>query len=129
MTSEYRGPQLAREDDELSRELRAIYAPPPHANYWATLETRIMARVYAGATAGMWWSVPDSWLRAGLLAAGLAVAVAGSLLIRRSVGRYRHRCDGRIPRHGHARLKQRAVVGAILGGDAQRHRFQALESR
>ena len=82
MTSEYRGPQLAREDDELTRELRAIYAPPPHPSYWITLEQRIMARVHAGATAGRWWSVPDSWLRAGLLAAGLAVVVAGSLLIR-----------------------------------------------
>jgi len=82
MTSEYRGPQLTREDDELTRELRAIYAPPPHANYWTTFEQRIMARVYAGASAGRWWSVPESWLRTGLLAAGLALAVAGSLLIR-----------------------------------------------
>ena len=82
MTTEYRGPQLAREDDELTRELRAIYAPPPHANYWATLEQRIIARVHAAGPAGKWWSVPESWLRTGLLAAGLAMAVAGSLLIR-----------------------------------------------
>ena len=33
MTTEYRGPELVR-DDELTRELRAIYAAPTDASWW-----------------------------------------------------------------------------------------------
>jgi predicted hotdog family 3-hydroxylacyl-ACP dehydratase len=77
MTNENRGPELVR-DDELTKELRAAYAAPADAAYWATLEERIMARI----DAGVWWSVPERWLRVGLVAAGIAVIIAGSLLLR-----------------------------------------------
>ena len=77
MTNEQRGPELFR-DDELTRELRAIYAPPLDAAYWELLEQRILGRIESGD----WWSVPEKWLRAGLIAAGIAVIVAGSLLLR-----------------------------------------------
>jgi hypothetical protein len=80
MTNEMRGPELVRDDDELTRELRAIFAPPLDAAYWGLLEQRIMARLDSGT--GEWWSVPDRWLRVGLIAAGIAVIVAGSLLLR-----------------------------------------------
>jgi hypothetical protein len=80
MTNEPQGPELVRDDDELTRELRAIYAPPFDAAYWILLEQRIVARLESGA--GEWWSVPEKWLRAGLIAAGIAVIVAGSLLLR-----------------------------------------------
>jgi hypothetical protein len=80
MTNEQRGPELVRDDDELTRELRAIYAPPLDGAYWSTLEQRIMARIESGAAE--WWLVPERWLRAGLIAAGIAVIVAGTLLLR-----------------------------------------------
>jgi hypothetical protein len=80
MTNGPQGPELVRDDDELTRELRAIYAPPFDGAYWILLEQRIMARLESGA--GEWWSVPEKWLRAGLIAAGIAVIVAGSLLLR-----------------------------------------------
>lgn len=81
MTMEQRGPELVR-DDDLTRALAAIYAPPQEAAYWSALEQRILARVAAGDGADEWWSVPEKWLRVGLVAAGIAVIVAGSLLLR-----------------------------------------------
>jgi hypothetical protein len=81
MTMEQRGPELVR-DDDLTRELAAIYAAPQEAAYWSALERRILARVAAGDSTDEWWSVPDRWLRVGLVAAGIAVIVAGSLLMR-----------------------------------------------
>ena len=41
-----------------------------------------MARLDASAMADAWWSVPEKWMRVGLLAAGFAVIVAASLLLR-----------------------------------------------
>jgi hypothetical protein len=81
MTMEQRGPELVR-DDDLTRELATIYAAPREDAYWSALERRILASVSAGEGADEWWSVPDRWLRLGLVAAGIAVIVAGSLLMR-----------------------------------------------
>jgi hypothetical protein len=81
MTNEYRGPELVR-DDDLTRELRAIYAAPTDPSWWAGLEQRITARIGAAAAADEWWTVPDRWLRAGLVAAGIAVIIAGALVMR-----------------------------------------------
>jgi hypothetical protein len=81
MTTEYRGPELVR-DDDLTRELRSMYAPPADAAWWASLELRINARLDAAIAADEWWTVPDRWLRVGLLAAGFAVIVAGTLIMR-----------------------------------------------
>lgn len=78
MNEEFRGPELVR-DDEVTRELRAIYAAPADEAYWASLERRIMAAL-DGADA--WWTVSDRWMRVGLVAAGFALAVAGSLYMR-----------------------------------------------
>ncbi len=80
MTDEFRGPELLH-DDELTRELRAIYAAPTGAGYWDMLEHRITAKLES-ADADEWWSVPEVWLRVGMIAAGFAVIVAGSLLLR-----------------------------------------------
>lgn len=82
MTNEARGPELVTTDDQLTRELRAIYSAPLDLAYWSGLEQRIMARLESGAEVVEWWSVPDRWVRAGLIAAGIAVVVAGSLLLR-----------------------------------------------
>jgi hypothetical protein len=80
MTNTHGGPELVTDDDELTRELRAIYTPPLDPAYWILLEQRIMARLESGVDE--WWSIPEKWLRAGLVAAGIAVIVAGSLLLR-----------------------------------------------
>jgi hypothetical protein len=81
MTTEFRGPELVR-DDDLTRELRAIYVAPSDASWWAALEQRINARIDAAVAAEEWWTVPERWLRVGLVAAGLAVIVAGALIMR-----------------------------------------------
>lgn len=81
MTEDYRGPSLVR-DDELTQALRAIYAAPVESAYWSGLETRIMSRVSSDDIGEAWYVVPEKWLRIGLVAAGFAVLVAGSLLMR-----------------------------------------------
>jgi hypothetical protein len=81
MTTEYRGPELVR-DDDLTRELRAIYAAPSDASWWAAFENRVNARIDAAVAADEWWTVPERWLRVGLMAAGVAVIVAGALIMR-----------------------------------------------
>ena len=82
MTQDFNGPMLVRDDDELIRALRELYAPPSDAAYWNVLEQRILARLEQGDSAYPWWSVPAAWLRVGLIAAGFAVLLAGSLLLR-----------------------------------------------
>jgi hypothetical protein len=82
MTQEFNGPKLVRDDDELTRALRELYPPPSDAAYWNLLEQRILARIEQGDTDYEWWSVPATWLRVGLIAAGFAVILAGSLLLR-----------------------------------------------
>ncbi len=81
MTTEFRGPELVR-DDDLTRELRSIYAAPADGAWWTGLEQRINARIDAAVAADEWWTVPDRWLRVGLMAAGLAVIVAGAMVLR-----------------------------------------------
>ena len=81
MTDDFRGPELVR-DDELTRELRAIYAAPTDLAWWTALEQRINARLDAAVAADEWWTVPDRWLRVGMIAAGFAVIVAGALIMR-----------------------------------------------
>jgi hypothetical protein len=81
MTNEFRGPELVRDDDELTRELQAIYAAPTGDAYWGLLEHRITAQLESADT-DEWWSVPEVWLRVGMIAAGFAVIIAGSLLLR-----------------------------------------------
>jgi hypothetical protein len=81
MTTEFRGPDLVR-DDDLTRELRSIYAAPTDDSWWAGFEQRINARIDAAVAADEWWTVPDRWLRVGLIAAGFAVIVAGAMVLR-----------------------------------------------
>ncbi|MEI6814421.1 MAG: hypothetical protein WCL36_09600 [bacterium] len=81
MTEDFRGPSLMR-DDELTTTLREIYAAPAESAYWSGLEARIMSRVSTNDIGEAWYVVPEKWLRIGLVAAGFAVLVAGSLLMR-----------------------------------------------
>lgn len=71
-------------DDDLTPALRAIYAAPEGDGYWSALEQRIMDRIARGDSVGTLWYVPTQWMRIGLIAAGFALIVAASLLLRSS---------------------------------------------
>ena len=68
-------------DDEVTRGLRARYAPPG-TEYWEGLEGRIMAAVTASRAAvtdaAEWWQVLAGWTRAGIAAAAMAAVVGGA---------------------------------------------------
>ncbi len=69
-------------DGELTHALRQLYAAPDAPGYWSALEQRIMDRIAGGESLDAWWSVPTQWVRIGLIAAGFALIVAGSLVLR-----------------------------------------------
>jgi hypothetical protein len=69
-------------DDPVRAALRDIYAPPTDPAYWHALEARILARARQGAADSTeWWQLMGAWARAGVLAAGVAAAVAGAALV------------------------------------------------
>lgn len=82
MTDEFTGPTLVREDDELTAQLRAIVAPPSEASYWDSLERRITAHIARGREQRRWWALSERAYQAGLLAAGITIIVATSILLR-----------------------------------------------
>jgi anti-sigma-K factor RskA len=63
-------------DDELTRELRSIHAPPGGEAFWEGLERRILARVTATED-DMWWRQLSRWRRGLALAGAAAIVVAG----------------------------------------------------
>ena len=67
---------FALPDGRVTAFLRERHAPPADERYWDSLEREILARVVVG-DAGAWWAIPPRWARAGLVAAGLALAAAG----------------------------------------------------
>ena len=69
-------------DAELTQALRQLFTPPDAPGYWSALEQRIMDRIAGGESLDAWWSVPTQWVRIGLIAAGFALIVAGSLVLR-----------------------------------------------
>ncbi|HEU4643724.1 MAG TPA: hypothetical protein VFS44_14805 [Gemmatimonadaceae bacterium] len=79
MTFEPRiGPQ--GRDDDLTRELRALYAAPEDEAYWNGLAHRIIGRLRDEDGD---WSLPLArWARIGVAAAGLALAIASLALTR-----------------------------------------------
>jgi hypothetical protein len=84
MTTEHPNLRLVvdDEDHDLTALLRRFYAAPDDAAYWSSLERRILGRITNGDTLDAWWSVPTPWVRLGFIAAGFALIVAGSLLLR-----------------------------------------------
>lgn len=79
MTFESRiGP--AGRDDDVTRALRDIYAPPAEPGYWDRLEARVLARI--AAEADTWWSPFGGWVRVGIVAAGIAAVAIGAALTR-----------------------------------------------
>jgi hypothetical protein len=76
-------------DAALAAGAKRMYLPPAVARgdetYWSSLEQRIMARVVdpvfiASLEAQRWWTVLEGWSRAGLVAAGIVLAVSAALL-------------------------------------------------
>jgi hypothetical protein len=86
MTTNLSAPRLVPDDDhgdaELTSALRRLYAAPDDSAYWSALEQRIMGRIVSGESLDAWWTVPAQWARIGLIAAGFALIVAGSLFLR-----------------------------------------------
>jgi hypothetical protein len=72
--------RLHDDNDEVTRGLRELYAPPAAESYWVDLEARIMARVRQGDTA--WWSELGQWARPALVAAAMIIVAAGLIVFR-----------------------------------------------
>ena len=69
-------------DDNVTRVLRDLYAPPASSSYWDQLESRIMERIAGSSTPTEWWEFFGGWVRVGLAAAAAAVILAGTMLVR-----------------------------------------------
>jgi hypothetical protein len=81
MTFDSRIGPNGREDD-LTSALRAIYAPPADERYWSDLAQRIMARISNEGEGDAWWQPFARLARVGVLAAGVALAIASVALTR-----------------------------------------------
>jgi hypothetical protein len=68
-------------DAELTKALRALYAPPGDARYWDTLEARILEYV-ARADDGGWWGALVDMARPGLVAAAALILAASIAIVR-----------------------------------------------
>ena len=69
-----------REDDEITRGLREMYAAPSSEAYWSELEARIPSRI-AGVELG-WWTELDHWTRPALLAAAALILACTAAVFR-----------------------------------------------
>jgi len=67
-------------DEDVTRELRAIYAAPSGEIYWNELEARIMGRIVEVDLG--WWAELDRWARPALVAAAVLVLAAGVAMFR-----------------------------------------------
>jgi hypothetical protein len=69
-------------DDDLTRALRALYAPPSGTAYWEALEHRILARM-TSADEDLWWRQIPRW-RHGIAVAGVAALLLTAFAARHS---------------------------------------------
>jgi hypothetical protein len=70
-------------DDEITRGLRELYAPPVGDAYWRGLEARILSRLTDVTSNGIgWWDELDRWMRPALAAAAVVLLAAGVALFR-----------------------------------------------
>lgn len=81
MTLDSRIGPNGREDD-LTSALRRMYAPPADESYWSDLAQRIMTRIANENEGDVWWQPFARLARVGVLAAGVALAVASIALTR-----------------------------------------------
>ena len=67
-------------DDDITKALRDVYAPPAGDAYWDELESRILSYVRARGKTVIpvnWWSDLAAWAGPGLAAAALLFVAAG----------------------------------------------------
>ncbi len=69
-------------DPSLTALLRATYAAPKDDGYWASFEQRVMARLQDAPQVVQWWTSFSEWRTAGLIAATLALLLAGGTIAR-----------------------------------------------
>ena len=68
-------------DPAVTSLLRAAYAAPSDDSYWQSLEKRVMARINESAPVA-WWGVFSEWREAGVIAATIALLLAGATMVR-----------------------------------------------
>lgn len=68
-------------DDDLTRALRSVYTAPADEAYWDDLARRILARI-ASAEGDAWWGFVAGWAGVGIIAAAVALMIAGLTLSR-----------------------------------------------
>jgi hypothetical protein len=66
----------AAEDAIVREKLGELYAAPADPGYWSELQVRILSRI-ADSDPGLWWVFLGRWARVGIVAAALALIVAG----------------------------------------------------
>ena len=81
MTFDSRIGPNGREDD-ITSALRGLYAPPADESYWSDLAQRIMTRISVESEGDVWWQPFARLARVGVLAAGVALAIASIALTR-----------------------------------------------
>ncbi|MEP6764498.1 MAG: hypothetical protein ABJB66_09320 [Gemmatimonadaceae bacterium] len=69
------------DDPAVTTLLRHSYSAPTDAAYWATLEQRVMTRLRESGPIA-WWAVFSEWRSAGMVAAAIALIIAGAAVIR-----------------------------------------------
>jgi hypothetical protein len=70
-------------DDDVTRGLRQLFAPPNDDAYWRGLESRILARVQrSGPPAIAWWEELDGWTWPALVAAAVVLLAVSVGLLR-----------------------------------------------
>ena len=70
-------------DDDITRELRALYAAPAGDDYWRGLEARILSRLTEAAGPRIaWWDELDRWMRPALVAAAVVLLSSGIAMFR-----------------------------------------------
>ena len=69
-------------DDELTRALRVLHAPPGGEAFWESLERRILARIIVTED-DLWWRQLARWRR-GLALAGAAAIIVAAMAARHS---------------------------------------------
>jgi hypothetical protein len=69
-------------EDELTSALRRVYAPPADEGYWSDLAQKIMTSISNESEVDTWWQPLARLARVGVLAAGIALAVASIALTR-----------------------------------------------
>ncbi len=71
----------AGDDPAVTTLLRNNYAAPTDPAYWANFEQRLLTRLRESGPVA-WWAVFSEWRSAGMVAAALALIIAGAAVIR-----------------------------------------------